>query len=190
MNNDGNVQKIILNEADLKRAIITFLIILPLVFLFDAFIVHSIPAPEGTFSIHAESGTISKFNLFESSQFYSDAKCIDSDLTDSVYQTYLVEKDGQAHLLLYEFHFISRRGKLVEDIPIDPYLSKTYRINAFLCFYNVTVSEGKLVGTESVGLIKGGLTIESPEIACYFLLSFVISLVVYRISSKYKRKTR
>ena len=96
----------------LRNLIIVFVLALVLIFLWDAFLFHPIPAPEGTFDL--ESVSSPEFDLAHSGTVYADAVVLECHRhQDST--IYLVEWEGQLHLLDFRTHFVSKRSRLCED---------------------------------------------------------------------------
>ena len=187
MNNKITSHKRDKKSAAIINFLIVFLVMCLIIFCIDAFIIHSIPAPEGAFELTENSQV--KFNLFDSDLPYSNYECLDSDTSRAFVQTYLVSNDSNTHLLLFEFHFISQRGKLVGDVIVDPGQNETYHIKAFLCNYDIGVSEGKLISMDQHGFSKGVSAIYSPEIFFYCIIAAAIAFAenfVYRKVTKRK----
>ena len=108
----------------LWNLIIVFVLALILIFLWDAFLFHPIPAPEGTFDL--ESFSSPEFDLAQSGTVYADAVVLECHRhQDST--IYLVEWEEQLHLLDVRTHFVSQRSRLCKDIIVPENGVRVYR---------------------------------------------------------------
>lgn len=170
-----------LDEEMTLRFLGLFVFLFLAVFLLDGFVVYPIPAPEGTFQISPSD--VQDFDLFKTDLAYSDYACLDSDTSHWEFPVYLVEQDGDVHLLVFGVHFITRRAKRMGDIVIDPQVDETYRIPAFLGSYHVTVSGGKITGSQWKGFPKSTAILHSYEILFYTIAAAALAAldnVLYR----------
>lgn len=76
-----------------------------IIFLIDGFLLHPIPAPEGTFSL--SGGSYAEFNLAEAGTGYSNDNIIDTYFPNDE-QIYLVRQGDELHLLEFRVHRYTR----------------------------------------------------------------------------------
>lgn len=163
-------------EKSTLNLIVAFAVFAVLIFLFDAFVLHSIPVSGG------------KFDLSTSDSEYADATILFSDTSGSNSQTYLVEKDGELHILYYEFHYISGRGDLVGDVIADPVGTNVYYIGTFLGRYEVTIADGRMGRRNYLGINTTRTAIYSPEIIFSGILAIPLALIENALYKKLLRK--
>lgn len=178
-----------LERAATDRFVALVVILFVGLFLLDAFVIHSIPAPEGTFRV--TDGADWEFDLYKRDVPYSDSKCLGSSATDSRNRIYLVQAGEEVHLLVFDTHFATLRTGMIGDIEIDPNVNKTYRIPALLGSYRVTISNGRLRRTEWHGIYRNRSMINRPEIVAYFLTALVLAVVdniLYRKIWKWRKR--
>ncbi len=126
----------------LWNLIIVFVLALILIFLWDAFLFHSIPAPEGTFDLDSFSSP--EFDLAQSGTVYADAVVLERyEHQNSV--LYLVEWEGQLHLLDVRTHFVSKRSRLCEDAIVPENGVRVYRTGWGYEPVVTVVQDGKII---------------------------------------------
>lgn len=168
------------------RFLILFVASFVVVFLLDGFMLHPIPAPEDTFQVLRPEETI-RFDLFKTDLPYSNAAFLDSDTSHWDCPVYLVKKDNQAHLLVFEVHFITQRAKLVGDIVIDPTMDETYRAPAFLGSYHVTVSGGRLTSIQWKGFPQSTTIKHSHEVLFYTIFALALASLDNFLYRKFRK---
>lgn len=148
-----------------RNILITLPVCFLLVFLIDGFLLHPIPAPAGAFDLDNPSPP--DFELTGSSAPYADAEIIDSIISDPEVKIYLVNADGQLHLLDFQEHFITRRMALKRDISITSEETQQYKLGwAFNQMY-VEISQGHITLRDT----KGGSTYPHQMLTIYFLIT-------------------
>lgn len=126
----------------LWNLIIVFVLALILIFLWDAFLFHSIPAPEGTFDL--DSFSVPAFDLAQSGTVYADAVVLECHRhQDST--IYLVEREEQLHLLDVRTHFVSQRSRLCKDILVPENGVRVYRTGWGYEPVVTVVQDGKII---------------------------------------------
>lgn len=126
----------------LWNLIIVFVLALVLIFLWDAFLFHSIPAPEGTFDL--DSFSVPAFDLAQSGTVYADAVVLECHRhQDST--IYLVEREEQLHLLDVRTHFVSQRSRLCKDILVPENGVRVYRTGWGYEPVVTVVQDGKII---------------------------------------------
>lgn len=126
----------------LWNLIIVFVLALILIFLWDAFLFHSIPAPEGTFDL--DSFSVPAFDLAQSGTVYADAVVLERyEHQNST--IYLVEWEGQLHLLDVRTHFVSQRSRLCKDILVPENGVRVYRTGWGYEPVVTVVQDGKII---------------------------------------------
>ena len=126
----------------LWNLIIVFVLALILIFLWDAFLFHSIPAPEGTFDL--DSFSVPAFDLAQSGTVYADAVVLERyEHQNST--IYLVEWEGQLHLLDVRTHFVSQRSRLCKDIIVPENGVRVYRTGWGYEPVVTVVQDGKII---------------------------------------------
>lgn len=126
----------------LWNLIIVFVLALILIFLWDAFLFHSIPAPEGTFDL--DSFSVPAFDLAQSGTVYADAVVQECHRhQDST--IYLVEREEQLHLLDVRTHFVSQRSRLCKDILVPENGVRVYRTGWGYEPVVTVVQDGKII---------------------------------------------
>ena len=126
----------------LRNLIIVFVLALILIFLWDAFLFHSIPAPEGTFDLDSFSSP--EFDLAQSGTVYAGATVLERyEHQNSV--LYLVEWEGQLHLLDVRTHFVSQRSRLCKDILVPENGVRVYRTGWGYEPVVTVVQDGKII---------------------------------------------
>lgn len=133
-------------SAAMVFALIAFGIQFVLLILVDGFLLHPIPAPEGTFSL--ENREFLRFDLPESTAPYWDATILDSYTAAWDVKLYLVEKDGQRHLLDYRTHFVTERTALRRDILIQPDETNTYSLGWVFNRAKVEITNGRMTNCQ------------------------------------------
>jgi len=158
--------------ATLKNFVIALFLFAILFFLYDGFIVHNIPVPEITYQ-----STANNYSPMSAGEPFEGAALISVDRHHSDYLAYLLEYEGETHLLVYEFHFVTNRGRLAADLIVDASVDQTYHAKGFLCKYVVPVSGGKLGDVHYTGINKSASMTRNPVILIYFLSAAVLALV-------------
>lgn len=126
----------------LWNLIIVFVLALILIFLWDAFLFHSIPAPEGAFDL--DSFSVPAFDLAQSGTVYARATVLERyEHQNSV--LYLVEWEGQLHLLDVRTHFVSQRSRLCKDILVPENGVRVYRTGWGYEPVVTVVQDGKII---------------------------------------------
>lgn len=146
-------------------ALIAFGIQFVLLLLMDGFLLHPIPAPEGTFSL--ENREILRFDLPASKAPYCDASILDSYTAAWDVKLYLVEQDGQRHLLDYRTHFLTERTALRRDILIRPDETNTYSLGWIFNRAKVEITNGRMTNCQ----IRDGEINPRLMMAIYTLLA-------------------
>ena len=150
-----------------------------LVMLIDCFILHPIPAPEGTFSIQ---GQTPRFDLAESGCEYADAKILSSHTAHPGREIYLVEQDGEIHLIAFHESILFTR-KIAADMVITGDLPQRVQLRSGLTAVNLTVDENlKIQDTSSLSSANWKLTM-----TVYGVLGFAIALCGSFIWQKVKK---
>lgn len=153
-----------------------------LVMLFDCFVLHPIPAPEGTFDIH---GSRPRFVLAESGCEYADAKILSSNTTHPGSEVFLVEQDGEIHLIAFKESILFTR-KLAGDLEITGDLPQRVKLRSGLTTFNMTIDENLRIrdtSSMSAGSHKVTLTV-------YGVLGFGIALCGSFILQKVKKSRK
>lgn len=126
----------------LWNLIIVFVLALVLIFLWDAFLFHSIPAPEGTFDL--DSFSVPAFDLAQSGTVYAGAAVLERyEHQNST--IYLLEWEGQLHLLDVRTHFVSQRSRLCKDIIVPENGVRVYRTGWGYEPVVTVVQDGKII---------------------------------------------
>lgn len=178
-----------LERAATDRFLILFVVLLVGIFLLDGFVLHAIPAPEGTFRVTGDADD--KFDLYKRNVRYSDSVCLGSDTALRQHQTYLVRSGDEVHLLVFDTHFATLRTGMILDKVIDLTENKTYHAPSLFGFYSVTVTGGRLGRTQWWGIQKYGSMVDRPEITCYLVLALILAVLdnlLYRKLWKWKRR--
>lgn len=126
----------------LRNLIIVFVLALILIFLWDAFLFHSIPAPEGTFDL--DSFSVPAFDLAQSGTVYADAVVLECHRHQAS-TIYLVEREEQLHLLDVRTHFVSQRSRLCKDILVPENGVRVYRTGWGYEPVVTVVQDGKII---------------------------------------------
>ena len=174
------------DATTMKNFFIVLFLFAFLIFMFDGFVVYQIPDPEPVEGIFSSHG----YSPISAGEPYEGAKLLSVDRSHHGFMSYLLEYEGETHLLLYEFHFITERGKLITDQIVDPSVDQTYEAKAFLCTYKLPIENGKLGQVESYGLNKYASVIHSPSMAVYFIVAFVLALAESAIFAKLRKKKK
>lgn len=151
-----------------------------LVMLFDCFVLHPIPAPEGTFDIH---GSPPDFVLSESGCEYADAKILSSDTTWSGNELFLVEQNNEIHLLVFQESVFFTR-KIADDVIITGELPQTLKVRNGLVFSSVDISEHLTI--ENVNSFGAG-NARQTVITIYIVIGVAIALTGSFIWHKIKK---
>lgn len=175
-------------EKMTRRFLILFAALFVAVFLWDGFVRHPIPAPEGTFRV--TDGAEWRFDLFQRDVRYSDSECLDSNAYGSDVQIYLVRSGEEVHLLVFETHFITLRTGMIKDLVIDPMEQKTYRVPVIWGSYRITVSDGKIQHIGWLGLQNRTNLHNSPILRAYLFTAAALAAVDNILYRKVWRRKR
>ena len=173
----------------LRNLIIVFVLALILIFLWDAFLFHSIPAPEGTFDLDSFSSP--EFDLAHSGTVYADAAVLECHRhQDST--IYLVEWEGQLHLLDFRTHFVSKRSRLCEDAIVPETGVQVYRTGWGYEPVVTVVQDGKIIYCQedvflTVPTYRVMMTVYVLAAAA---IAFLESLIYRKATGRRWRKTR
>lgn len=173
----------------LRNLIIVFVLALILIFLWDAFLFHSIPAPEGTFDL--ESVSSPEFDLAQSGTVYAGATVLERyEHQNSV--LYLVEWEGQLHLLDFRTHFVSKRSRLCEDAIVPENGVRVYRTGWGYEPVVTVVQDGNIIYCQedvflTVPTYRVMMTIYVLAAAA---IAFLESLIYRKATGRRWRKTR
>lgn len=130
-----------------------------LVGLIDIFLLHPIPAPEGTFALYGNSANV-YFDLADSGTEYADAKRLSTaaGVFSGEKEVILVEDEGEVHLLMFDYSLL-RRLKLEEDLLItETGETQTVRIGSWPFFVDVTIDGyNRITNTDTYGSLIGQL---------------------------------
>lgn len=173
----------------LWNLIIVFVLALVLIFLWDAFLFHSIPAPEGTFDL--ESVSSPEFDLAHSGTVYADAVVLECHRhQDST--IYLVEWEEQLHLLDVRTHFVSQRSRLCKDIIVPENGVRVYRTGWGYEPVVTVVQDGNIIYCQedvflTVPTYRVMMTVYVLAAAA---IAFLESLIYRKATGRWWRKTR
>ena len=173
----------------LWNLIIVFVLALILIFLWDAFLFHSIPAPEGTFDLDSLSSP--EFDLAQSGTVYAGATVLERyEHQNSV--LYLVEWEGQLHLLDVRTHFVSKRSRLCEDAIVPENGVRVYRTGWGYEPVVTVVQDGNIIYCQedvflTVPTYRVMMTIYVLAAAA---IAFLESLIYRKATGRRWRKTR
>lgn len=113
-----------------------------LVMLIDCFLLHPIPAPEGTFDLYGN--TTPSFGLAASGCEYADAKILSSNTASHGSEMYLIEQDGQIHLIRFHESVLFTR-KIADDVILANAQPQTVTLSGFLRSAEVEIdSDGRI----------------------------------------------
>ena len=169
-------------EATLWNFLIALFLFALLIFLYDGFIVHNIPVPEVTYA-----STGNNYSPLSKGEPFEGAKLISAYRAHHDFLAYLLEYEGETHLLVYEFHFVTNRGTLLADLIVDASVDQTYTIKGFLCKYIAPVSGGKLGDVYYMGINKSSSMKNNPVILIYFLSAGALAFVEAVIYDKLRK---
>ena len=141
-----------------------------LVMLFDCFVLHPIPAPKGTYDI--QQANRAPFVLADSGCEYADAKILSSHTNSSVGEVYLVEQNGEVHLLVFSTSVLYTR-KITDDLLVTSTETQRLRAGGFPCYYNLTIENGRKL-TDISCLNAGSSKI---TMTLYGVIGFAIALL-------------
>ena len=173
----------------LWNLIIVFVLALVLIFLWDAFLFHPIPAPEGTFDLDSFSSP--EFDLAHSGTVYADAVVLECHRhQDST--IYLVEWEEQLHLLDVRTHFVSQRSRLCKDIIVPENGVRVYRTGWGYEPVVTVVQDGNIIYCQedvflTVPTYRVMMTIYVLAAAA---IAFLESLIYRKATGRRWRKTR
>ena len=157
-----------------------------LVAAIDIFLLHPIPAPEGTYSIHTPATPV-YFRLEDSGTEYADAMRLSSTTGhfNGEKEIILVEKDGKMHLLMFDYSLFSRL-KLQEDLLITGDLPQTVRIGNSPFHVELTIDADQKIDRNS---INGMLINHVNKLtnASYIVLGIAMALIGSTILNKIKK---
>lgn len=142
----------------LFNMIVTFLAASVLAFVIDGYLLHPIPAAPDR---KAHLGTTP----------YAEARILDSDSSRSqFFEVFLVEQDGQKHLLYLKNHFPTGRHALTDDVVVDD-AAETIRLGKKTAGITVELLDGRIQDT------YGGLFAVSSYSTIYILIGFIVTAV-------------
>ena len=173
----------------LWNLIIVFVLALILIFLWDAFLFHPIPAPEGAFDL--DSFSVPVFDLAQSGTVYADAVVLECHRhQDST--IYLVERGEQLHLLDVRTHFVSQRSRLCKDIIVPENGVRVYRTGWGYEPVVTVVQDGKIIYCQedvflTVPTYRVMMTVYVLAAAA---IAFLESLIYRKATGRRWRKTR
>ena len=173
----------------LWNLIIVFALALVLIFLWDAFLFHPIPAPEGTFDLDSFSSP--EFDLAQSGTVYADAVVLECHRhQDST--IYLVEWEEQLHLLDVRTHFVSQRSRLCKDIIVPENGVRVYRTGWGYEPVVTVVQDGNIIYCQedvflTVPTYRVMMTVYVLAAAA---IAFLESLIYRKATGRRWRKTR
>lgn len=157
-------------SAIMVNILITLPICFLLVFLIDGFLLYPIPAPAGTFDL--DNPMSPDFELTGSSAPYADAEIVDSDTYSPDACIYLVNANGQLHLLDFRIHFVTRRIALKRDIPIISDETQHYKLGWVFNQADVEISQGRM----KCDLLNGEYNSKLMT-AIYFLIAALLTAI-------------
>ena len=172
----------------LRNMALVFVLSFVLIFLWDAFLFHSISAPEGTFDVNTASAA--EFDLAQSGTVYSDAAVLERYGFLPSAALYLVEWEGQLHLLDVRTHFISRRSRVSEDILVPENGVRVYRTGWWAQPIVTVVQDGTIIYCQEDVFLT--VPIYRTMMTVYVLLAGVVtfleSLIYRKITGKRWRR--
>lgn len=157
-----------------------------LVAAIDIFLLHPIPAPEGTYSIHTPDFPV-VFSLEESGTEYADAKRLSSisGRFNHKKEVILVEQDQELHLLMFDYSIFDRL-KLQEDLLITGQLPQSVRIGKWPFHVDLTIDENRRIDQDSVySLLIHNL--DGLTNATYIVLGITLALLISFTQDKIKK---
>ena len=172
---------------DEKHNFIGYLINIILVFLIDSFLIHSIAAPANIYT----SNDYPFFSATELGPKYEDATFLSRRQIPWEKEIVIIEKDGEVHLLLYDFSAPLFRLCLQDDKVLEKDYSGTVRIGKGLFFVDAEISMGSVIEDYSApfaynanlytyfGYIVVG-------VLCGVIESYLYALLKYFLSGKKK----
>lgn len=143
----------------LINVIVTFLVACVLAFAIDGYLLHPIPAhPDG--KAHLDTTP------------YAGVLILDSDSSSSqFFEVFLVEQDGQNHLLYLKNHFPTGRHALTDDVVVDDDATENIRLGKKTAGITVELIDGRIHNT------YGGLFAVSSYSTVYILIGFIVTAV-------------
>lgn len=154
-----------------------------LVMLFDCFVLHPIPAPEGTFDLH---GSVPDFVLADSGCEYADAKVLSSNTVHPGQEIYLVEKDGEVHLITFQESVLFTR-KIADDVIINGELPQTVKVRNGLVFSSVDISDQlKIENINSFGAGNARQTVFVIYIVIGVAIALIGSFIWHKVKKLFK----
>jgi len=113
-----------------------------------------------------------RFELEESGAPYADAEIIDRDTVSPDVRIYLVNENGQLHLLDFRSHFVTNRTALKRDIPVASDEDQHYKLGWAFNRADVEISQGRM----KCDLLNGEY---NPKLilSVYFLLAALLTAV-------------
>lgn len=151
--------------------VIAFMLSVVLVFCVDAFVRHPIPAQKGE-----QFGM--GFDLSKTDTAYADATVLDQH-RDTYSNIYLVEQDGQMHLLYFRAHFYTQRQALISDVVVEGEDAQAINVGDKFTSIRVEVENGEIAN------IYGASTFYER---IYFLMAAVLTAVESLILWLFLRK--
>ena len=172
----------------LRNMALVFVLSFVLIFLWDAFLFHSISAPEGTFDVNTASAA--EFDLAQSGTVYADAAVLERYGFLPSAALYLVEWEGQLHLLDIRTHFISQRSRVSEDILVPENGVRVYRTGWWAQPIVTVVQDGTIIYCQEDVFLT--VPIYRTMMTVYVLLAGVVtfleSLIYRKITGKRWRR--
>lgn len=104
--------------------IILFIAAFFVAYFVDGYVYHSIPAPKDTQMLDSYY----EFDLSRSGSEYADATVLYKNPHIEDNCIYMVEKDGEIHLLCYEMHYPTQRRRLADDKIIEPGMTGSVKL--------------------------------------------------------------
>lgn len=156
------------------NAIIVFIVCSVAAFCIDAYVRHPIPKQEGE----------KDFALAKADTPYSNAIILSSYRGYQFCDIFLVEQDGENHLLYFSHHFQTGRRALAADVAIDDVTpNQSVNIGTKLHRIAVEIENGKIVNT------GGSVTsATSKYFGNYLMVGFLCTVVESTILALILRK--
>lgn len=128
--------------------IVVFVLSFFAAYFVDGYVYHPIPAPKNTKML----GSYYDFDLSQSGSVYADAKVLYKNPYIEDNCIYMVEKDGEIHLLCFEMHYPTQRRRLADDKIIAPGITDSIK----LFRGRVELVDGEVVSSyaSTVGIVK------------------------------------
>ncbi len=155
-----------------------------LVMLIDCFILYPIPAPEGTFDV--QRADTAPFVLADSGCEYADAKILSSNTAHHGEEIYLVEHNGEIHLIGFRESMLFTR-KIADDLLITGELPQTVNLRIGLTTWTMTISEQmRLTGISSFGVGQSWKTTMTVYAVIGIAIALTGSFIWHKIKKLFK----